>query len=172
MTIKDGGVIADGYDEELDSLRKLNTNASDFLLELEQREQKRTGLSSLKVGYNRIHGYYIEISKVQSNSAPTEYIRRQTLKNAERFIIPELKSFEDRALSAKSKALSREKYLYDQLIEKLNLRLIKLQNSADALAIIDCLNCLAERADYYSWSPVTIDTNPGINIIKRTTPRR
>ena len=166
MTIKDGGVIADGYDEELDSLRKLNTNASDFLLELEQREQKRTGLSSLKVGYNRIHGYYIEISKVQSNSAPTEYIRRQTLKNAERFIIPELKSFEDRALSAKSKALSREKYLYDQLIEKLNLRLIKLQSSADALAIIDCLNCLAERADYYSWSPVTIDTYPGINIIK------
>lgn len=166
MTIKDGGVIADGYDDELDSLRKLNTNASDFLIELEQREQKRTGLSSLKVGYNRIHGYYIEISKVQSNNAPTEYVRRQTLKNAERFIIPELKSFEDKALSAKSKALSREKYLYDQLIEKLNIRLSELQESADALAIIDCLTCLAERADYYNWCPVNIKDNPGINIKK------
>ena len=111
MTIRDGGVIANGYDAELDEFRALSTNASDFLIQLEQREREKTGINTLKVGYNRVHGYFIEISRAQSANAPVEYTRRQTLKNAERFITPELKVFEDKALSAQSKALAREKYL-------------------------------------------------------------
>ena len=128
MVIRDGGVIADGYDSELDELRALNTNAGEFLLAMEEREKESTGISTLKVGYNRVHGYYIEISRGQSAKAPVEYIRRQTLKNAERFITPELKTFEDKALSAKSRALAREKYLYEQLLETLNEDLPALQN--------------------------------------------
>ena len=120
VVIRDGGVIADGYDSELDELRALNTNAGDYLLELEEREKARTGIATLKVGYNRVHGYYIEISRGQSDNAPVEYIRRQTLKNAERFITPELKTFEDKALSAKSRSLAREKHLYEELLERLN----------------------------------------------------
>ena len=116
VIIRDGGVIAKGYDEELDQLRSLSHNAGQFLLDLETKERERTGLSTLKVGYNRVHGYYIEISRLQSAQAPSEYVRRQTLKNAERFITPELKSFEDRALSSKSRSLAREKALYENLI--------------------------------------------------------
>ena len=130
MDIREGGVIADGYDNELDELRSLNSNAGDFLLDIEEREKQATGISTLKVGYNRVHGYYIEISRGQSEKAPVEYIRRQTLKNAERFITPELKIFEDKALSAKSRALAREKYLYEELLEPLNTDLIALQNFA------------------------------------------
>ena len=113
VVIRDGGVIADGYDQELDELRQISSNAGDYLLEIEQREKQATGISTLKVGYNRVHGYYIEISRAQSDKAPAEYIRRQTLKNAERFITPELKEFEDKALSSKSRALAREKALYE-----------------------------------------------------------
>ena len=113
MVIRDGGVIADGYDGELDELRRIGTNAGDFLLDIEQRERDASGLSTLKVGYNRVHGYYIEISRNQSERAPGHYTRRQTLKNTERFITPELKEFEDRALSSKSRALAREKQLYE-----------------------------------------------------------
>ena len=109
MVIRDGGVIADGYDEQLDELRDISRNASEYLLEIERREREATGLNTLKVGYNRVHGYYIEISRAQSDAAPDTYVRRQTLKNAERFITPELKAFEDKALSAKSRALSLEK---------------------------------------------------------------
>ena len=116
VVIRDGGVIAEGYDEELDELRGLSQNAGQFLLDLETQERERTGLSTLKVGYNRVHGYYIEISRLQSGQAPTEYVRRQTLKNAERFITPELKAFEDKALSSKSRSLAREKALYEALI--------------------------------------------------------
>jgi len=116
VIIRDGGVIAEGYDEELDELRGLSQNAGQFLLDLETQERERTGLSTLKVGYNRVHGYYIEISRLQSGQAPTEYVRRQTLKNAERFITPELKAFEDKALSSKSRSLAREKALYEALI--------------------------------------------------------
>ncbi|MDP6190586.1 MAG: DNA mismatch repair protein MutS, partial [Gammaproteobacteria bacterium] len=119
VVLRDGGVIAEGYDKELDELRGLSENAGQFLLDLETRERERTGLSTLKVGYNRVHGYYIEISRLQSAEVPTEYIRRQTLKNAERFITPELKEFEDKALSSKSRALSREKALYEALVEQL-----------------------------------------------------
>ncbi len=146
MVIRDGGVIADGYDSELDELRNLSNNAGDFLVQLETRERERTGLSSLKVGYNRVHGYYIEISRGQSASAPVEYTRRQTLKNAERYITPELKEFEDKALSSKSRALAREKWLYEELIETLNESLIQLQDCAQAVAEIDVICTLAERA--------------------------
>ncbi|MEH6583127.1 MAG: DNA mismatch repair protein MutS [Halioglobus sp.] len=147
VIIRDGGVIAPGYDEELDELRQISTHAGDYLLEIEQRERKATGINTLKVGYNRVHGYYIEISRAQSDQAPPEYIRRQTLKNAERFITPELKVFEDKALSSKSRALAREKALYEDLIEDLNKQLAELQDTAAAVSEIDVLANLAERAD-------------------------
>ena len=145
--IRDGGVIADGFDTELDELRQISSNAGDYLLEIEQREREATGISTLKVGYNRVHGYYIEISRAQSDKAPAEYVRRQTLKNAERFITPELKEFEDKALSSKSRALAREKALYEDLLERLNEHLAELQSTAAAVTEIDVLANLAERAD-------------------------
>jgi len=147
VVLRDGGVIAEGYDEELDELRQIASGAGDFLLEIERREKERTGLSTLKVGYNRVHGYYIEISRSQSERAPTEYIRRQTLKNAERYITPELKEFEDKALSSKSRSLAREKLLYEQLLEILNEELGALQLTASAVADLDVLALLAERAE-------------------------
>lgn len=146
VLIRDGGVIADGYDSELDELRNISKNAGDFLLEIEQREREATGLSSLKVGYNRVHGYYIEISKAQAASAPEAYVRRQTLKNAERFITPELKTFEDKALSSKSRALAREKHLYDALVATIGEDLVSLRQTALALCDLDVLACFAERA--------------------------
>ena len=164
MVIRDGGVIADGYDEELDELRALNTNAGEFLLAMEEREKATTGISTLKVGYNRVHGYYIEISRGQSGKAPVEYIRRQTLKNAERFITPELKTFEDKALSAKSRALAREKYLYEQLLETLNEDLSILQICAAAIAEIDVLATLAERAYSLNFCQPSLHLKPGIDI--------
>ena len=164
MVIRDGGVIADGYDSELDELRALNTNAGDFLLELEERERTRTGIATLKVGYNRVHGYYIEISRGQSDNAPVEYIRRQTLKNAERFITPELKTFEDKALSAKSRSLAREKYLYDELLEKLNESLEPLQNCSAAVSELDVLSTLAERAQSLNFCQPQLVEKPGISI--------
>jgi DNA mismatch repair protein MutS len=150
VIIREGGVIANGYDEALDELRQISTNAGDFLLEIEKREREATGISTLKVGYNRVHGYYIEISRSQSDRAPTEYIRRQTLKNAERFITPELKEFEDKALSSKSRALAREKGLYEDLLELLNEQLAPLQDTAEAVSEIDVLANLTERADNLS----------------------
>ena len=146
VVIRDGGVIADGYDEQLDELRDISRNASEYLLEIERREREATGLNTLKVGYNRVHGYYIEISRAQSDAAPDTYVRRQTLKNAERFITPELKAFEDKALSAKSRALSREKYLYEALVSQLQEQLAELQISAEALCNLDVFACFAERA--------------------------
>lgn len=146
MVIREGGVIAKGYDAELDELRGLSENAGDYLLQLEEREKERTGISTLKVGYNRVHGYYIEISRAQSEQAPAAYIRRQTLKNAERFITPELKEFEDKALSAQSRALAREKFLYEELVQALAAELAPLQACAGAVAEIDVLTNLAERA--------------------------
>jgi DNA mismatch repair protein MutS len=146
VVVREGGVIAEGYDPELDELRNLSSNAGDYLTRLELQEQQRTGLSTLKVGYNRVHGYYIELSRAQSESVPVDYIRRQTLKNAERYITPELKVFEDRVLSANSKALAREKQLYDALLETLAAELNALQRSAYALAELDVLATFAERA--------------------------
>ncbi len=146
VVIRDGGVISEGYDEELDELRGLSENAGQFLVDLEIREKEQTGLSTLKVGYNRVHGYFIELSKQQSDQAPTEYIRRQTLKNTERFITPELKEFEDKALSSKSRALSREKALYEELVGLLSEKLSLLQGSASALSELDVLVSFSERA--------------------------
>ncbi|WP_416397579.1 DNA mismatch repair protein MutS [Allohahella sp. A8] len=146
VVIRDGGVLRDSFDEELAELRALGNNASDQLLAIETRERERTKLSSLKVGYNRVHGYYIEMSRSQADQAPADYVRRQTLKNTERFITPELKLFEDKALGAKSKALSREKMLYEALIADIATQLQQLQSCAAAIAMIDVLACFAERA--------------------------
>ena len=146
VVLREGGVIAEGYDAELDELRNLSTNAGDFLIRLEEQEKARTGLSTLKVGYNRVSGYYIELSRLQSETVPAHFIRRQTLKNAERYITPELKEFEDKVLSANSKALAREKHLYDVLLDALLLELAPLQQSAYSLAELDVLANFAERA--------------------------
>jgi len=144
--IRDGGVIAAGYKQELDELRNLSGNADQFLIDLETQEKERTGIATLKVGYNRIHGYYIETSRIQAAQAPIEYIRRQTLKNAERFITPQLKEFEDKVLSSRGRALTLEKALYEELLEQLCQYLQPLQIMAEALAELDVLNNLAERA--------------------------
>lgn len=164
VVIRDGGVIAPGFDEELDELRNISTNAGQYLLDLETRERERTGISTLKVGYNRVHGYFIELTRSQAEQAPADYIRRQTLKNAERYITPELKTFEDKALSAKSRALTREKALYDELIERLNQDLIALQDSAAAVAELDLLSTLAERAESLGFCRPSLSPEPGINI--------
>ncbi|MEM7016238.1 MAG: DNA mismatch repair protein MutS [Pseudomonadota bacterium] len=162
--IRDGGVIAPGYDAELDELRELSENASDFLVQLEARERERTGIPTLKVGYNRVHGYYIEISRGQADKAPTEYIRRQTLKAAERYITPELKGFEDKVLSARERSLSRERYLYDTLLDEIISYLVDLQNTAAALAEVDVLSNFAERADALRFCRPTFRDAPGIEI--------
>ena len=164
MLIRDGGVIAPGFDAELDELRALSSNADDFLTELETRERERTGIATLKVGYNRVHGYYLEISKGQSERAPEEYIRRQTLKGAERYITPELKSFEDKVLSAREKSLAREKQLYDELLSAHLDALPELQTMANAIAEIDVLSNLAERAQTLGYCRPTLSTEPGIRI--------
>ena len=165
VVIREGGVIATGYDAELDELRNLSSNAGQYLIDLEVREKERTGIATLKVGYNRVHGYYIEISKGQAGAElPAEYVRRQTLKNAERFITPELKEFEDKVLSARSKSLSREKALYDALIEELATELTRLIVSAEALAELDVLNCFAERAVNLEYCEPVLSDEPGITI--------
>jgi DNA mismatch repair protein MutS len=144
--LRDGGVIAAGYDAELDELRLLGSNTEQFLLDLERRERERSGLSSLKLGFNRVQGFYIEVSRSQAARVPPEYLRRQTVKSAERFITPELKSFEDKVLGARDRALAREKALYEALLDHLTSRLPALQSTTAAIAQIDVLNCFAERA--------------------------
>jgi DNA mismatch repair protein MutS len=151
LLIRDGGVIKTGFDHELDELRALSANADQFLLDMESREQQRTGINSLKVAYNRVHGFYIEVSKTQSDSVPTEYQRRQTLKAVERYITPELKSFEDKVLSARERALAREKHLYEALLAQLGEGLAPLQLCALALAQLDVLNCFAQAANQHGW---------------------
>ncbi|NNF50879.1 MAG: DNA mismatch repair protein MutS [Gammaproteobacteria bacterium] len=146
LVLREGGVIADGFDTELDEYRGLQTNASEYLADLEQRERERTGVATLKVGYNRVHGYYIEIGRSRDLDVPPEYQRRQTLKNAERYITPELKEFEDKVLSAKERALAREKHIYETLIDRLADNLTELQNTSAALAEADVLLNLAARA--------------------------
>ncbi|MCW9023682.1 MAG: DNA mismatch repair protein MutS, partial [Gammaproteobacteria bacterium] len=164
LLIRDGGVIAPGYDQELDKLRGLQGNADQFLLELEEREKQRTGINTLKVGYNRVHGYYIELGRIHAEKVPIDYQRRQTLKAAERYITPELKELEDKVLSANGRALAREKALYDELLEKLNQDLITLQISARALAKLDVLNTLAERAETLQMTAPELSTEAGIEI--------
>ncbi len=146
VVLREGGVIADGYDAELDGLRAIQNNGGEFLLQLEARERVRTGIASLKVEYNRVHGFYIEVSHAHSEKIPDDYRRRQTLKNAERYITPELKTFEDKALSAQERALAREKFLYEALLDALPPFIDYLQRAARGIAELDVLATLAERA--------------------------
>ncbi len=164
LKLVDGGVIADGFDSELDELRQLSTHADQFLLDLESRERQTSGIATLKVGYNRVHGYYIEISKGQTDKAPLHYTRRQTLTNAERYITEELKQFEDKVLSAKERSLAREKLLYESVLDELNVKLEPLKRSAAALAEIDTLACFAERGLALDWSRPLLRDEPGIVI--------
>ncbi|MES9869483.1 MAG: DNA mismatch repair protein MutS [Sedimenticola sp.] len=164
MLIRDGGVLAEGYDSELDELRNLSQNADQFLLDLETRERERTGIAGLKVSYNRVHGYYIEISRSQSDTVPEDYVRRQTLKGAERFITPELKKFEDQVLSARERALAREKQLYDELLESLQAFIGNLQLCADALAALDVISNFAERAERLELNAPELNEEPGIEV--------
>ncbi len=150
--IRDGGVIARGYDAELDELRDISENCGQFLIELETRERQRTGISNLRVEYNRVHGFYIEVTNGQADKVPDDYRRRQTLKNAERYITPELKAFEDKALSAQDRALAREKQLYEALLQALLPHIGGLQRVAGALARLDVLTTLAERARTLDWT--------------------
>lgn len=152
VVLREGGVIADGFDGELDELRALQTGHGDFLLAYETSEKERTGLSNLKVEYNNVHGFYIEISRAQAEQAPTEYRRRQTLKNVERFITPELKAFEDKVLSANERALAREKALYETVLDQLLPHIEGLQMNAGAVASLDVLCCFAERAESLQYA--------------------
>ena len=161
---RDGGVIADNYDAELDELRRLATHADQFLVELEEREKAASGISTLKVGYNRVHGYYIEITKAQADKAPTHYTRRQTTKNTERYITEELKTFEDKVLSAKERSLMRERALYEALLDTLTEKLEPLKAAASAMAALDVLASLAERAAALDWSEPELTEQPGIAI--------
>jgi DNA mismatch repair protein MutS len=164
MLIRDGGVIAEGFDDELDELRGMAHNADRYLVDLEAREKQRTGITTLKVGYNRVHGYYIEISKGQAHRAPQDYTRRQTLKGAERYVTPELKTFEDRILSANERALAREKHLYEGLLNALLEVLGTLQSTAGGLAELDVLHCFAERASSLNLSCPKIVSEPCLEI--------
>lgn len=164
VLVRDGGVIAPGYHAELDEWRGLAAGATDYLDRLELREREKTGLETLKVGFNAVHGYFIQLSRGQSHLAPIHYVRRQTLKNAERYIIPELKEYEDKVLTSKSKALALEKALYDELFDLLLPHLAALQQSAAALAELDVLSNLAERAETLRYVCPTVDARPGIHI--------
>jgi DNA mismatch repair protein MutS len=164
LRLTDGGVIAAGVDAELDELRALSTNAGEFLIAMEARERERTGIPNLRVEYNRVHGYFIEVTNSHRERVPDDYRRRQTLKNAERYITPELKAFEDRALSAESRALAREKQLYDALVADLGLHVAPLQAAARAVASIDALAALAERAYTLGWTAPVLDDAPGLAI--------
>ncbi len=164
VLIRDGGVIARGYNQALDELRDLSQNADQFLIDMENREKATTGISTLKVNYNRVHGYYIEISHLHADKIPPHYTRKQTLKGAERYITEELKSFEDKVLSAKEKSLSFEKALYDALLNELALSLVPLQQCAAALAELDVLVTFAERADTLNLSQPTLTDKTGLSI--------
>ncbi|CAG9295984.1 DNA mismatch repair protein MutS [Celerinatantimonas diazotrophica] len=164
VLIRDGGVIATGYNEELDQWRALSNGATDYLTEVEQRERDLTGINTLKLGFNKVHGYYIEVSRGQSHLVPDYYVRRQTLKNMERYIIPELKEYEDKVLSSQGKALALEKRLYDELLEQLLPSIGKLQNSSDAIAQLDVLTNLSERAQTLGYSRPQLDDSEQILI--------
>jgi DNA mismatch repair protein MutS len=162
--VRDGGVMADGYSAELDELRGLQTNAGEFLIQLEQKERARTGIPNLKVAYNHVHGYYIEVTNAQAQKVPDDYRRRQTLKNAERYITPELKVFEDKALSARDRALALEKSLYDQLLEKLAPHVKTLQRIARALAQLDVLSCFSSVSSEKNYTRPAFTTEPMLDI--------
>jgi DNA mismatch repair protein MutS len=162
--LRDGGVIAAGHDADLDELRAIQDNCDGFLLELEGRERARSGIANLRVQYNKVHGFYIEVSQGQLQKVPDDYRRRQTLKNAERFITPELKAFEDKALSAQERGLAREKWLYEQLLDALQEHVPALTRLARALATLDALAALAERSLTLAWCRPQFMREPGIEI--------
>jgi DNA mismatch repair protein MutS len=162
--VRDGGVIARGFDAELDELRGLSENAGQFLVDLEARERARTGIGNLRVEYNKVHGFYIEVTHGQTDKVPDDYRRRQTLKNAERYITPELKAFEDKALSAQERALAREKFLYDKLLDDLAPHIDTLQHIAHAMAQLDTLAALAEHAMRNNWCAPQLVSEPSIVI--------
>ena len=163
--LREGGVIADGYDAELDELRGMQANCGEFLLKYEAEERERSGLANLKVEYNSVHGFYIEISRAQAENAPAEYRRRQTLKNAERFITPELKAFEDKVLSANDRALAREKMLYESVLDQLAPEINALQANAVAVSQLDVLSTFAERAQSLKYVAPEFVSEDGINIV-------
>ena len=164
--VRDGGVIADGYDAELDELRGIQNNCDAFLLTLETQERERTGIPNLRVQYNKVHGFFIEVTQGQLDRIPEDYRRRQTLKNAERFITPELKAFEDKALSAQERALAREKWLFEQLLKALQETVPVLSLMAKALAQLDCLLTLAERSQTLNWCAPSFVNHPTIEILQ------
>ena len=162
--VRDGGVIASGFDTELDELRAIQTNCDSFLLDLEVREKARTGIANLRVQFNRVHGFYIEVSQGQVDKVPDDYRRRQTLKNAERFITPELKAFEDKALSAQERAMAREKWLFEQVLDQLQAFIPMLTRTARAMAALDALCALTERALTLGWCAPQFVVEPCIDI--------
>jgi DNA mismatch repair protein MutS len=162
--LRDGGVIAAGYDAELDELQRISEHSDQYLIELETRERERSGIANLRLGYNRVQGYYIEVNRSLADRVPADYHRRQTVKNSERYITPELKEFEDKVLRARDRALAREKQLYDELLDRLIARLAELQAAAAALAALDVLANLAERAVTLQYAPPTLTDEPVIEI--------
>ena len=163
-TIRDGGVVAPGYSSELDALRDITANAAQWLRDLEAKERRRTGIANLKVGYNRVHGYYIEVSRSAHGTLPAEYVRRQTMKNAERYITPALKSFEDDALTSRARALQLEKKLYEELLLQLGTEVPALGQAARAAAELDVLACFAERAQSLGFAPPSFTAEPCLSI--------
>ena len=166
VLVRDGGVIGHGYDADLDELRAIQNNCDGFLLELEARERERTGIANLRVQFNKVHGFYIEVTQGQIDKVPADYTRRQTLKNAERFITPELKTFEDKALSAQERALAREKFLFEQLLDTLQQFVPALTRLAQAVATLDALCALAERSLTLGWCAPEFVKTPCIEIVQ------
>ncbi len=164
MLIRDGGVLADGFDEELDEQRALAAGATDFLKQIETRERERTGIQTLKVGYNKVHGYYLEASRAAAAQIPADYQRRQTLKNAERYIIPELKTYEDKVLQAQSRALAREKWLYEALLNEAAEQLTSLQTTAQTVAELDVLHSFAKQALAHNYCRPSLTHEPGLHL--------
>lgn len=164
VVLRDGNVIAEGFDTELDELRKIRDHAGQFLIDLEIKEREATGINTLKIGYNRVSGYYIELSRSQSEQAPEHYIRRQTLKNAERYITPELKSFEDKVLSSESRALAREKLLFEMLLDELREDIAQLQMMSSSIAQIDLVSNFAYQARLNNWNRPEYSPEIGIHI--------
>jgi DNA mismatch repair protein MutS len=162
--LREGGVIAQGYDAQLDELKLISEHSDQYLLDLEARERQRSGIANLRLGYNRVQGYYIEINRSLADKVPPDYHRRQTVKNSERYITPELKEFEDKVLGARDRALAREKQLYDELLNKLIERLAELQTTAAALAALDVLSNLAERAITLRYAAPELTDEPVIEI--------
>ena len=165
VLLRDGNVIAEGFDSELDELRKIRDHAGQFLIDLEIQERENTGVSTLKIGYNRVSGYYIELTRAQAEHAPEHYIRRQTLKNAERYITPELKSFEDKVLSSESRALAREKMLFEILLDELRADIGNLQMMSSAIAQLDLLANFAHQARLRNWCRPEFSPEIGVKIV-------